>query len=397
MDKNYKLTKYACYLTSFSMAVVLTLSPLLFVTFQEIYSISYTLLGLLIVVNFTTQLLIDVIFSLFSDRFNIHKVVRLMPLITFIGMVIYSVMPMLFPEYAYLWIIIGTIIFSVAAGLNEVLTSPVIAAIPSDNPEKEMSILHSAYAWGVVLVVIISSIYLKIFGTENWNFLGLLWSAVPFINYIMFKKASLPEMEDKKTDGVSAKGMGVGLALFAVCIFFGGASECTMSQWSSSFIERTLNLPKLIGDILGVALFSVLLGLGRTLYAKIGKNILNVMLWGMAGSAICYLLVCVSDNAVLALAACVVTGLCSSMLWPGTIICVGEKYPTAGVWVYALMAAGGDMGASVAPQIVGIIADNINMRVGMLAASVFPALGLLTILIIKRYFKTSKEKNNGQI
>ena len=395
MDNKYKHTKYACYLTSFSMAIVLTLSPLLFVTFQEIYSISYTLLGLLIVVNFSTQLLVDVIFTVFSDKFNIHKVVKLMPLITFFGMVIYSVMPMLLPEYAYFWIVVGTIIFSVAAGLNEVLTSPVVAAIPSENPEKEMSILHSAYAWGVVIVVAVSSLYLKIFGTEKWNLLGLIWSAIPFVNYIIFKKALLPEMENTKSDKISSKGMGVGLALFVVCIFFGGAAECTMSQWSSSFIEKTLNIPKLLGDILGVALFSVLLGLGRTLYAKFGKNILNVMLWGMAGSAICYVAVSIFDSAVLALVACIITGLASSMLWPGTIICVGEKYPSAGVWVYALMAAGGDMGASVAPQLVGIIADNFSMRTGMFVAAMFPLLGVITILIIKRYFKSSKEKNNG--
>lgn len=377
------------------MAIVLTLSPLLFVTFQELYSISYTMLGLLIVVNFLTQLLVDVIFTIFSHKFNIHKVVKLMPLITFVGMVIYSVIPRLFPDYAYLGIVIGTIVFSVAAGLNEVLTSPVIAAIPSENPEKEMSILHSAYAWGVFFVVAVSSIYLKIFGTENWTFLGLIWSNVPLVNYIMFKRALLPEMENTKSDKTFSKGMGIGLTLLAVCIFFGGAAECTMSQWSSSFIEKTLNLPKLLGDILGVALFSVLLGLGRTLYAKIGKNILNVMLLGMAGSAICYIVVSISDNVVLALIACIITGLSASMLWPGTIICVGEKYPSAGVWVYALMAAGGDMGASVAPQLVGIIADNISMRAGMFAASMFPVLGVVTILIIKRYLKSSKEKNNG--
>lgn len=392
MDNKYKITKYACYLTSFSMAIVLTLSPLLFVTFKEMYNISYTLLGLLIVFNFFTQLLIDATLTIFSDKFNVNKVVRAMPLITAVGMIIYSVMPVLFPKYAYFWIVAGTVIFSVAAGLNEVLTSPVVAAIPSDNPEKEMSILHSAYAWGVVFVVVVSTIFLNVFGTEKWYLLGLLWSLVPVICYIMFKKAPLPEMDTQKSEKSSAKGMGIGLALFTICIFCGGAAECTMSQWSSSFIEKTLNLPKLLGDILGVALFSVLLGTGRTLYAKFGKNILNVMLLGMAGSAICYIVVSATDNAILALGACIVTGLASSMLWPGTIICVGEKYPTAGVWVYALMASGGDLGAAVAPQLVGILADNIGMKAGMLVSAAFPLLGIVTILIIKKYFSVLKEK-----
>ena len=211
----------------------------------------------------------------------------------------------------------------------------------------------------------------------------------------MFKKALLPEMENSKSDNISAKEMGLGLVLLTVCIFFGGATECNMNQWASSFMEKILNLPKFIGDIFGVALFSVLLGLGRTLYAKMGKNILNTMLLGMTASVVCYLTAGISNNQFLALVACVVTGFTSSMLWPGTIICVGEKYPAAGVWVYALMAAGGDMGASIAPQLVGIIADNINMKAGILVSAIFPVLGAITVLLIKRYFMSSEEKNNG--
>ena len=45
----YQLTKYACYTTGFSMSVVATLSPLLFVTFKNMYGISYTSLGFLVI------------------------------------------------------------------------------------------------------------------------------------------------------------------------------------------------------------------------------------------------------------------------------------------------------------------------------------------------------------
>ncbi len=54
-------------------------------------------------------------------------------------------------------LVIGTVIFSASSELAEVLISPVIAAIPSDNPEREMSKLHSIYAWGVVGIVIVST------------------------------------------------------------------------------------------------------------------------------------------------------------------------------------------------------------------------------------------------
>lgn len=53
--------------------------------------------------------------------------------------------------------------FAASGGLAEVLISPVIAAIPSDRPESEMSKLHSVYAWGVVGVVFLSTGFLAAF------------------------------------------------------------------------------------------------------------------------------------------------------------------------------------------------------------------------------------------
>ena len=63
--KEYRLAKYSCYLMGITMAIVSSLSPLLFVTFREAYGTSYTLLGFLVVVNFLTQLAVDLILSFF--------------------------------------------------------------------------------------------------------------------------------------------------------------------------------------------------------------------------------------------------------------------------------------------------------------------------------------------
>lgn len=146
MEKiNYKRTKLTCYFTYLAMSSVFCLPPLLFATFREMYGISYALLGTLVLVNFCTQLGIDLIFSFFSRYFNIHKTIRIMPLVTAIGLCVYALIPMMFPQYAYIGLVVGTLIFSVAAGLGEVLVSPTVAALPSETPEKDMSILHSLY------------------------------------------------------------------------------------------------------------------------------------------------------------------------------------------------------------------------------------------------------------
>lgn len=69
---------------------------------------------------------------------------------------------------------------------------------------------------------------------------------------------------------------GIWLCFFA--IFLGGAAECTMAQWSSGYLEKALAIPKVWGDIFDVARFSVMLGIGRTLYAKKAKSITYVLL-----------------------------------------------------------------------------------------------------------------------
>ena len=81
-----------------------------------------------------------------------------------------------------------------------------------------------------------------------------------------------------------------------------------------------------------------------------------------------------------------------------------------GVAAYALMAAGGDLGASIAPQLMGIVVDNVSesafavdmgaqlnmlpeqigLKSGMLVSAVFPIAGAVLLILTLRYFKKQK-------
>ena len=418
MEKSaYKRTKYACYYTYLAMSSVFSLPPLLFATFRELYGISYTLLGTLVLINFCTQLSVDLIFSFFSKYFNIQKTIRAMPLLTAAGLCIYALIPMMFPAYAYIGLVAGTVLFSISAGLAEVLVSPTVAALPSETPDKDMSMLHSLYGYGLVGVVLISTICLELIGKEYWMYLTFFWAVLPVIASVVLMKSQLPDMnvEHSKTEKSGSKYRTVGLILCMICIFLGACAENTMSNWISLYTEKVLHMPKIWGDILGMCLFAVLLAVTRTAYAKYGKNIFKVLCISMAGSVICYMLIAVSLNDIFSLTGCVALGVFTSMLWPGTLILMEERVPMVGVAAYALMASGGDMGASVAPQILGIIVDKISItqwaenlgnlvsltaeevgfKVGMLMAGVFPVLGLILLSYMKKYFKIkSKIRNN---
>ncbi len=413
MQSNFKRTRFACFFAYLSMASVFSLPPMLFLTFREMYDISYTLLGTLVLINFCTQMTIDLVFTFFAKWFRIQTTVRIMPLLTSVGLLVYALVPHVFPQYAYIGLVVGTVIFSVAAGLSEVLLSPLVASLPSENPERDMSALHSLYAYGVVTVVVLSTAFFALFGRDNWMYLTLFWAALPLFSSLLFCLSPFPEVKlsAEETKGERGKKRAFGMALCVGCIFFGSCAENSMTNWISSYVESALGISKTLGDILGLLLFGVLLGLTRTAYAKYGRNIQKVLFWGMAGAVVCYLTAALSPLPMLSLLACVLTGVCTSMLWPGTLILMEEKFPGAGVAAYALMAAGGDLGASIAPQMLGAVVDaaaasgwaktlaptlslsaeQLGMKVGMLAAAVFPTLGVMLLLYMRRYFK----KNNG--
>lgn len=406
---NYKRTRLACYAAYFTMSSIFCVPPLLFVTLRETFGISYTLLGTLVLTNFCTQLGVDLLFTFFSRYFNAKLMVRIMPIITSIGLAFYAVFPTVFPDHAYVGLLIGTVIFSVSAGLSEVLLSPTIAAMPSENPQRDMSLLHSLYAFGVFSMVVISTLLLKVIGTENWFCLVLLLATLPLIPAFLFMTSPMPDMNvsEGTVRRERSKHRTIGMALCVGCIFFGSCAENTMSNWISSFMELSLGIDKAVGDILGVATFAILLGIARISYAKFGKRIERVLLAGMIGAGVCYLIVGLSSNVVLSFLACILTGFCTAMLWPGTLILMEEKIPGAGVAAFALMASGGDLGASVAPQLMGIVIDRVSvsplaaelatrlqitpeqvgLRTGMLVSAIFPILGTLLVLYIIRYFK----------
>ena len=410
---SFKRLKFACYTANITMSVVTNLPPVLFITFRNLYGFSYSLLGLLVLINYVTQLLVDLVFSFFSHKFNITKAVKMTPVIVVIGLLIYSVWPLIFPQSAYAGIVIGTVIFSVSAGLAEVLISPVIAAIPSNQPDREMSKLHSVYAWGVVGVIIISTVFLLIFGGGNWQWLAITFITIPLISAILFSGTEIPKMETPTKDFGAFKLLkNKKLWISVIGIFLGGAAECTMAQWSSGYLEQALGIEKVWGDIFGVAVFAVMMGLGRTLYSRIGKSIGRVLFFGVVGATVCYFTAAVSNIPIIGLLSCAITGFCVSMLWPGSLIVASDRFQDGGVFLYALMAAGGDLGASVGPQLVGIVTDmtiaspsamrlaerlnlsceQLGMKFGMLAGMLFPLVAIFVFLYI---WKTDNKKHNN--
>ena len=223
----------------------------------------------------------------------------------------------------------------------------------------------------------------------------------------------MPEMKSAETTGTNAAGKKriLTMALPVACIFFGSCAENTMCNWMSGVMEKSLGIDNALGDILGMAGFAVLLGLTRIGYAAYGKNIARVLMIGMIGAAVCYLTAGLVNIVPIVFAACILTGIFTSMLWPGALILMEENVPGIGVAAYALMAAGGDLGASIAPQLMGIITDKVSvshfavklsektaltceqigMKTGMVFTALFPILGIVALTLTMRHFRKMRK------
>ena len=164
----------------------------------------------------------------------------------------------------------------------------------------------------------------------------------------------------------------------------------SMSQWASAYVESALNMNKTMGDLLGPCLFAVTMGLSRLIYGKFGEkmNLIGFMMGSGLLCLACYVLTAVSGNAVLSLLGCIFCGFSVGIMWPGTISISSLRIPKGGTAMFALLAMAGDLGGSVGPGLVGGVmqATGDNFRMGMLSGCLFPAVLIVSLILIKRSY-----------
>jgi MFS family permease len=112
----------------------------------------------------------------------------------------------------------------------------------------------------------------------------------------------------------------------------------------------------------------------------------------------------ISPYPLLSLLACSLCGLSVSLMWPGTFSLTSAAFPRGGTLMFGILAICGDLGCSFGPWMAGRISDYVKqtgqtlsiwmnaaldyeqmgLRSGLLAASIFPVLMALSLLIFRR-------------
>lgn len=384
----YQHTIYAGYLGYVTQAVVNNLAPLLFLIFQDSFGLPLQRITLLITVNFCIQLLVDLLSAKFVDRIGYRKCIVAAHVLCAAGLLGMAFLPSLLTN-AYPGLLIAVILYAIGGGLIEVLISPIVEACPTPSKAAAMSLLHSFYCWGTVAVVLLSTLFLALFGKTNWQILSCLWALLPLCNAVFFAKVPIATLTQEH-EGMSLRALfGQKMFwIFLVLMVTAGASEQAMSQWASAFAEQGLGVSKVAGDLAGPCFFSILMGSARALYAKFGEKVdLLTFLTVSGGLCVCaYLLAAFAPVSQLSLIGCGLCGFAVGILWPGVFSIASARFPKGGTALFALLALGGDLGCAGGPTLVGLVAGAFgdSLKAGLTAAIFFPVVLIIGSLVCRK-------------
>ncbi len=383
-NTGYSRTIKASCLGYVTQAVVNNLAPLLFLTFQELYNISMERITLLITINFTIQLFVDLLSAGLIDKVGYRRAIVFAHMCSAAGIGGMAVFPAMCGN-AYLGLVLSVVLYAIGGGLIEVLISPIVEACPTEKKDASMSLLHSFYCWGHVIVVVVTTCFFAVFGRAWWRVLCVLWALLPVCNAAYFGRVPIRSLNEEQEPmawrGMFSDKLFLVFVLLMVCA---GASEQAMSQWASVFAESGLQMPKEAGDLAGPCMFAALMGVSRLTYARFSDRI-SLKRFMLGSSILCilsYVLAVFSENPVLGLAGCGLCGLSVGILWPGTYSLASRSLPGGGTAMFAFLALAGDLGCTLGPTVVGMAsAGRGSIQGGLLTAIFFPGMLLLGVVL----------------
>ena len=384
----YNRTLIACYFGYISQAIINNLLPLLFVTLQGQFGLSVTQIGFMVTFNFFMQLVVDLLAAKYADKIGYRACMVIAHAACAIGLAGLAVFPFILPK-PYWGLLLSISIYAIGGGLTEVLVSPIVQALPLKRKESVISILHSFYCWGHAGVVLLTTLFFSLAGTQNWRTVCLLWAIVPAANIIMCLICPMCKLvEEEEQLPFRTLFTSKLFWIFVLMMLCAGAAEHSMVQWSSFFAEKGLQVNKAVGDLLGPCMFAILMGITRAVYGVFGDRFpLRKVLFLTSALCICsYLVAVFSPIPIISLIGCGFCGISVGLMWPGVFNLSATYCTKGGTAMFALLALAGDMGCSVGPSIVSAVATAFQgeLKFGLLAATIFPFLLAVGIFALRR-------------
>jgi MFS family permease len=270
------------------------------------------------------------------------------------------------------------VIYGVGGGIINVVINPIIEGISGEKASENRSFIYSFYCWGFIFLIIASTILFSVWGISTWRLVAGIHAIIPFVGGACFMLVPIVARQAKTSRFAL-------MQLFAeksflcvmILIFCAGAAEQSMSQWASLFAESGLGIAKPAGDIAGPCVFATLMGISRILYSRTGRKVRpeKYMLISASACGLSYLLAVFSPLPVVTFCGCGMIGLFVGILWPGTLSLASAGFRSEDASMFAALILAGNVGCSVGPTIVGVVAEAFHsIGTGLLVGAIFSAV-----------------------
>lgn len=287
----------------------------------------------------------------------------------------------------YAMLLVSGAVMGLGGGILDMVLSPIVCSLQPHHKTKALNWLHAFYCIGALGTVLISSAAIRI--GIHWRIAVLVINAVPLAMLVAFIPLRIPPLvhEDAQRTPVPTLLRRPFFLATLIAIILCGATEQGMSQWLPAYAERALGYSKSVGA-LSLAGFSIGMIVGRVIAGAAAHRLppYPIMLVGCAGCILAFTAGCFLPQPPIALAACVLTGLTVSCLWPTALSIAADRFPHGGASMFSLLAAAGNAGCFAMPWIIGVVGQYTDLRIGLATAALCPTLlaVIVTGMILRR-------------
>ena len=364
-----------------TLAIGINLLPVYLTTLSETYGgaagLTKEQLGRLGAIGFGGLVAGILLTGPFADRFGTKPFALLGNLGTSLGLLAAGLAP------SYEWLMVAIVILGLGAGMLDMVLSPVVAALHPHDRGGAMNWLHSFYCVGAVITILLGTLALQ-FGL-GWRASCLILSPFPLLLLVALLPLRFPALtSDAPRAQLRTLARSRWFQVALVAIFLGGATELGMAQWLPAYAEVSLGYPAWIGGT-ALLLFSIAMALGRMVVGAVGSrwDPYAVMLWGCASSVVLFFGASFLPHPALALTCGIAVGFTGSCLWPTMLAVSADRHPEGGATMFGALAALGNAGGLFMPWLVGWIADQSSLSLGLAISAVAPAAMILTLRFLR--------------
>jgi len=329
------------------------------------FSMQYTAMGSIVTVYFIATLCMPILFGHLGDKFGKKKVMALSYVFFLCGCLL-----AMFAQNAA-GLMAGMFVIGAGVSVTECMGTAALSDTHPERSEKNLSISQACFSGGSVASPFVITALMGL--GCGWRIVYIS-SAVIFVCLIpMLKMAEFtvrpPEGgHELGRQSVFALLKSKTLIILVVCILVYVSVESGVAYFADSFFTVELGQPSF--SAAAISLYWLAVTLSRVFFGIVNADPKKLLMVFFGIAAIALVFLAVSGSAPMALALCIIVGFLYGPIWPMLVALAAKKFTASSGTATSIMMVGGGAGGALIPVLMGLVADNSNLRwsVGLLVA-----------------------------